>query len=1290
MSMKPRNLLAAVCISVLAILAISTQTLAQSDGSEWATPVNLSGSGAASSPVIVVVPDGTLRILWWDEFDGLTVSDGTVFALWAPDATGSESDAEESWSAPTQAPVLVPTRVIRGGEEQVIPLPIGIMPYIVGDAGGRAHAFWLGNPDEETEDRALLSSRLAPGETIWIAPAELAVSASSLDATADVSGTLHLAYVQPIQTGGFPVGLYYQQSRNAGADWTEPAPIFLSRYLRQLLDGRTDLRLTAIDRNNVYAVWNDPQEGQLLVSHSDDSGLTWSEPQPFAASANQPWENQVIALPGGSAPLFWDRTREGQGVMAVSGSDDALTLAVWDGARWSETKHLDLRFRDPERGELLRLSDVQLALAPAPPGQEGDGETLIMVGIDQNDDLWITGIPMEGLERFFLRSSEDLIPFESGQEQQTSPPAPVNLSHSGAASNPVVVATLDDTLRSFWWDRFDGLMIADGSVLSSSVLSGTQEIATTEESWSEPRPVPLPVTTTPRILADAAGRVHAFWLEQPTGDQAAAAGGKPQARPLMYSRLASDAASWLPTVTLAESAATFHVAADATGALHLAYVQVADTPGSPAGVYYRRTEADGARWSASAALDQSRYIRLLSPETAYVRLAADDAGEIYATWDDPRLEQLTLAYSSDGGAVWETPKPIADSEGQARQGHLVAVPGREILLLWEDTGASAACSLYQAPAADLLSSATASGERILEELAQCPENAQFLPLDEGQVLMVAGTGSDALILAAWNGERWSEARRLSYSFTDSEMARQVYLGNLHATLVGLSESSAEGASDQALIAVGVDLEGDVWVTSSQMGMLELVFAPLPPWSAPMDFAQSEGVADRPAIASDSVGRLHVLWSDAPVPGEPGAALLYSRRDETSTASGSEVRWTSPAQVLPSADGRADQPALTVVGDQLHAVWRGGQEAQIFHSQSFVGDAYAASGWQEPQPLPGPVALASWPDIAADIGGTLHVVYAVPVNEGRGIYYTCSEDGESWSEARQIFDAAGAGWAMSDYPRLAVGLDGAIHVVWIRADPLGNDLTQEIYYARSVDEGETWSEPLEVVAGIYAWPEVAAGGVGTVQLLWNEATGERAWWYQWSTDGGAEWTRPERVPGFGNVPGPIGLVADGSGTAHLVGLGQDNGGVPDLIYLTWDGQKWGERETFRLDLALDEPVAGVSAAVLPALGQLDVVFRGQGAEGEAIQQTNIWHTERVVPVVAMTPMPTAAPQPTPTPLPTAVPMALPTQTPSLSQAQPPGSGDSVVDLLPLLLPGGLAALIVAGVFGLGLLRGMRRR
>jgi hypothetical protein len=520
---------------------------------------------------------------------------------------------------------------------------------------------------------------------------------------------------------------------------------------------------------------------------------------------------------------------------------------------------------------------------------------------------------------------------------------------------------------------------------------------------------------------------------------------------------------------------------------------------------------------------------------------------------------------------------------------------------------------------------------------------------------------------------------VSYSFEDSELGRQVYLGTLRAAL--------GGKDDKALVAVGTDQEGDVWASSSQMGKLDMVFAPPSPWSAPASFAESEVSIDLPAIASDTEGRIHIIWSERAVSGVPEASLLYARRDESVTASGTEVRWTNPTEILRMQDGGADQPAVIAVGDRLHAVWRGGKDGEILYSQAFATDAYAASGWTDPQPLPSPTAMGSWPDVAADLGGGLHVVYAVPVNEGRGIYYTHSEDGATWSDTQQVFDAAEAGWAMSDYPRLVVDLAGTIHVVWVRANPVGSGLAQTIYYAQSIDGGETWSEPLQVAEGAFAWPQVAASGTGQVHLLWNERAGETAWWHQWSADGGLTWTRAERVAGLGSMSGPARLIADGSGTIHLAGLGSDDSGEPALEYSAWDGQRWTERELFRLELGLDQPVPGASVALLPALGQLDVVFRGEAKDIGEGTQMHLWHTGRLVPAVSVTPVPAFTPRPSPTPLPTSTPSILPTATPSFSSAPPASASSSTADLLPVLIPGGLAALIVAGAFGL--LRARRR-
>src|SRR6187401_2482252 len=53
---------------------------------EWSEPVNLSNSGSASSPSLVVDSDGHLYAIWVDEFDGYEYADS--------------ADGGVTWTAP--------------------------------------------------------------------------------------------------------------------------------------------------------------------------------------------------------------------------------------------------------------------------------------------------------------------------------------------------------------------------------------------------------------------------------------------------------------------------------------------------------------------------------------------------------------------------------------------------------------------------------------------------------------------------------------------------------------------------------------------------------------------------------------------------------------------------------------------------------------------------------------------------------------------------------------------------------------------------------------------------------------------------------------------------------------------------------------------------------------------------------------------------------------------------------------------------------------------------------------
>lgn len=837
----------------------------------------------------------------------------------------------------------------------------------------------------------------------------------------------------------------------------------------------------------------------------------------------------------------------------------------------------------------------------------------------------------------------------------------------------------DGTLQVFWWDRFDGLTVTrwDGEVWNTPVAI---PIYTLEEV-REGEFVPVPVETMPSLTADPDGRVHAFWLGEPDEET--------ELQPLMYSRLPADGTAWSTAREVTGSALIWRVGVDPGGVLHLVYVQPWHSDASPAGVHYRRSTDGGVRWSTSQVLHSSMYLRLLSPEEAHLQVVAGGEGQVYVTWDDPRLETAFYTRSADGGLTWEESWAMGDPEEGAKQAHVFFDQEGEALLFWRAIRAAGSCVLYQRRAGD-----SGTPQRVLEELSRCPEEMGFLHTASEQVLLVTSSGG-GLTLAAWDGsaEQWSEPKWLSVSFEDPELDRQVYLESLQPTLVG-----------EDLAVVGQGQDGDVWFLESQVSTLDWAFAPPSSWSELVDLSQSEGLPGSPAVVTDAEGRVHVMWSEVTAEGLPGDGLYY--------AGYSGTRWTQPVELLRSSDEKAHQPALVAVGDQLHTVWSGGRSGEVLYSRAYVRDAYAPDGWSEPQPLPASLEVGSAPAIVADLVGTLHVVYAVPLNEERGIYYTRSDDGgETWSEVQVVFDAEAAGWAMVDHPSLAVDEFGTVHVAWVRAPLPGSGPPEGVYYSRLIggsetllqSSGQAWSEPVQVAEGAYDWPRVAATFTGQVHLLWGEANGSLGWSHQWSIDGGVGWTRPERVGRFAGVRGPVGLATDGAGTLHLIGVGEDDAGESALLYTTWDSAaalttgdgRWGELETFRLAPDVSgEP--GVAVALRSALGWLDVIFRGEVESEEGEVQVDVFYANRSVPVVEVTPVPVFTPQPTMTPTPGPTPMPTPTLRPTVNAGAPSPSPPSLSlgpVTLPLLSLGGilLAALIVlaVAVLALGPLRARRR-
>ena len=846
---------------------------------------------------------------------------------------------------------------------------------------------------------------------------------------------------------------------------------------------------------------------------------------------------------------------------------------------------------------------------------------------------------------------------------------PLNLSRSGAAGQPVIITGPEGLLQAFWWDQFDGIITA--------INAG--------ETWSEPARAPIvttelvgqgdnaffvstPIAAMPGITGDNAGAAHALWL--------GAADEETGLRPLLTSRLVLSTTTWTAPTTITGSALKWSMAAGADGTLHLVYVRTTHTAADPAGLVYRRSTNNGVTWSPPVVLYTSIYFRLLQSETAHLNVIADGLGSVLVTSETFRPQQPFIIRSADAGATWEEPfiigtdelHPIradlilADSELAASE---VISPSSELLLLWQAEDESNACVLVQQRSFD--SGVTWSApERVLEGATTCAQTPTFLPTAGGDVLRVTGGGSGSLAVEIWDpsASQWSETQSLSLAFENPELGTPVTLNPQILQLL-----------DGRLSVAGTGQDGEIWFLQSDLDLFAWAFAPPSPWSGPVNIADRPGLPGMPSVAADSEGRVHVLWSEAQDAAQPGTIVLYSRWDGN--------RWSSPTVVDPVSTGKADQPALVVVGDRLHAVWSSGPEGQIYYSRAYVRDANAANSWSEAQVLSGlevggtPTGSASAPAIAVDLLGRLHVAYAVPVNDGRGIYYTVSADeGDSWTEPVQVFDAVTEGWLRADNPTLTVDERGIVHVAWLRAPLPGYGLPEAVYYARSIDNGETWSAPYLLAEGLFNEPRLVATLHGQLLAFWRDLRQDIVR-YRVSGDGGAVWDTISTIPGFRSVTGPVGLGVDGSGAVHAVSLTQA-AETPALLYAVWDADRWQTEPSWSPAWPLPDdfvPISGAAVAVQGPAGQLDILLPA-GKVG-----AGLWIVTRTIEPIVGEPIPLMTLEPTPTPTP--APTSTPTPTPHPTVAPDAGDpGMPILEVGPLSQPlsavwGILIALLAVG-------------
>jgi len=220
-------------------------------------------------------------------------------------------------------------------------------------------------------------------------------------------------------------------------------------------------------------------------------------------------------------------------------------------------------------------------------------------------------------------------------------------------------------------------------------------------------------------------------------------------------------------------------------------------------------------------------------------------------------------------------------------------------------------------------------------------------------------------------------------------------------------------------------------------------------------------------------------------------------------------WYENVQISDDSTYNAVIPQISAWGDNVYVVYRAWRPYQGIYLKRSTD---RGATWQETQSLYYTARNYGGVPVVTSSNNNVYVVFRIAVDlvpPGNADYYMVksSDFGVSWSDTMFVSDTIASGLG----PDLSLNNEG-LHL--IRGKNLSSSVT-EILYNRSTDEGESWEGPYLLshydTSGSF-WPQIAAWGNSNVIVSWTDYKYSP---YAWtgdaficrSTDNGQTWTQP---------------------------------------------------------------------------------------------------------------------------------------------------------------------------------------
>jgi hypothetical protein len=168
-------------------------------------------------------------------------------------------------------------------------------------------------------------------------------------------------------------------------------------------------------------------------------------------------------------------------------------------------------------------------------------------------------------------------------------------------------------------------------------------------------------------------------------------------------------------------------------------------------------------------------------------------------------------------------------------------------------------------------------------------------------------------------------------------------------------------------------------------------------------------------------------------------------------------WSAPNDIYITSYGIENLSAVVDQHGTLHIVWTEGYFGPVYHTYAPASNALSAQNWAKPRRIDIPAGIVRFRVDSSDV---FHILY-INRTEELGVYYVRSKDqGETWSEPVWL-DPDILPAHTPDSLNFELDENDGLHAVWWYGALELGARADWVRYAHSLDGGETWSSPFMI-------------------------------------------------------------------------------------------------------------------------------------------------------------------------------------------------------------------------------------